>query len=85
MVIPVTNDRFTRVAAVETQPDDSARLEAREQRFQSLAGFKHVVAPLGTALTANQLTLLWRLAPEPTLCLDGDAAGRLVARRSTQR
>ena len=39
------------------------------------AGLAYVVAPLGTALTADQLGLLWRIAPEPTLCFDGDEAG----------
>lgn len=39
------------------------------------AGFENVVAPLGTALTENQLELLWRMAPEPMLCFDGDKAG----------
>lgn len=43
------------------------------------AGFTHAVAPLGTALTGDQLALLWRLAPEPVLCFDGDAAGRRAA------
>ncbi len=46
------------------------------------AGFHHVVAPLGTALTAEQLSLLWRMAPEPTLCFDGDAAGLKAAHRA---
>src|SRR5690606_15715184 len=36
------------------------------------AGFGHAVAPLGTALTERQLELLWRMAPEPVLCFDGD-------------
>ena len=43
------------------------------------AGFTNAVAPLGTALTEDQMGLLWRLAPEPVLCLDGDAAGRRAA------
>ncbi len=46
------------------------------------AGFPHVVAPLGTALTPEQLRLLWRLAPEPILCFDGDAAGQRAAARA---
>ena len=37
------------------------------------AGFGGAVAPLGTALTETQLRELWRLAPEPVLCFDGDA------------
>jgi DNA primase len=47
----------------------------------SEAGFPQTVAPLGTALTEDQLHLLWRMAPEPTLCFDGDAAGRRAAFR----
>ncbi len=39
------------------------------------AGFEHAVAPLGTALTEDQLQLLWRTAPEPILAFDGDEAG----------
>lgn len=46
------------------------------------AGFDHVVAPLGTALTENQLELLWRLAGEPVLCFDGDQAGLKAAWRA---
>jgi DNA primase len=46
------------------------------------AGFEYTVAPLGTALTEDQLRLLWRLAPEPVLCFDGDAAGRKAADRA---
>jgi DNA primase len=46
------------------------------------AGFHHVVAPLGTALTENQLELLWRMAPEPILCFDGDSAGMRAALRA---
>jgi DNA primase len=48
------------------------------------AGFEHVVAPLGTALTADQLRLMWRMVPEPVLCLDGDAAGLKAAYRSLE-
>ena len=45
------------------------------------AGFAHVVAPLGTALGERQIALLWRLAPEPILCFDGDSAGIRAAER----
>jgi DNA primase len=48
----------------------------------SRAGFAHCVAPLGTALTENQLGLLWRMASEPILCFDGDKAGRRAAFRA---
>jgi DNA primase len=46
------------------------------------AGVHNAVAPLGTALTDNQLALLWRLAAEPILCFDGDEAGRKAANRA---
>lgn len=39
------------------------------------AGLTHAVAPLGTALTEDQLALLWKMVAEPTLCFDGDSAG----------
>ncbi|MDG1999200.1 MAG: DNA primase [Amylibacter sp.] len=45
------------------------------------AGFNHAVAPLGTAITENQLQLLWRMSPEPMIALDGDKAGIRAARR----
>jgi len=48
----------------------------------SMAGFEHVVAPLGTALTGEQLQLMWRLAKEPILCFDGDEAGKKAAWRA---
>jgi len=43
------------------------------------AGFGGAVAPLGTALTEEQLAEIWRLSPEPTICFDADAAGRRAA------
>src|SRR5512132_782619 len=46
------------------------------------AGFGGAVAPLGTALTENQLALLWRMADEPILCFDGDRAGQKAAYRA---
>ncbi len=46
------------------------------------AGFTGAVAPLGTALTEEQLEELWRLSPAPVLCFDGDAAGARAAARS---
>ena len=47
-----------------------------------MAGFEATVAPLGTALTAEQLLLMWRMADEPILCFDGDDAGRRAAYRA---
>ncbi len=49
------------------------------------AGVAHAVAPLGTALTEDQIRLLWRIAPEPVVCFDGDAAGRRAALRAVER
>ena len=45
-------------------------------------GYPNVVAPLGTALTAEQCDLLWRMAGEPILCFDGDKAGQKAAFRA---
>ena len=47
----------------------------------SEAGFAATVAPLGTAITENQLQMLWRIAPEPIIALDGDTAGLRAAMR----
>jgi len=43
------------------------------------------VAAMGTALTEEQMALLWRHHPEPTLCFDGDRAGRQAASRAIDR
>jgi DNA primase len=47
------------------------------------AGFEGAVAPLGTALTEDQIGLLWRMAEEPILCFDGDKAGTRAAFRGS--
>ena len=39
-------------------------------------GYERVVAPLGTALTEDQIQSLWKLGAEPLLCFDGDEAGQ---------
>jgi len=49
------------------------------------AGVAEAVAPMGTALTEEQLTRLWRLCRAPVLMFDGDAAGRKAARRACER
>jgi DNA primase len=49
------------------------------------AGFGEAVAPLGTALTEQQITMLWRMVPKPLLCFDGDAPGQKAAFRGAQR
>ncbi|MGE0024789.1 MAG: DNA primase, partial [Hyphomicrobium sp.] len=62
-----------RVIAVEGYMDAISLAEA---------GFTETVAPLGTALTEDQLQLLWRLSAEPILCFDGDSAGKRAAFRA---
>ncbi len=47
----------------------------------SEAGFRAAVAPLGTAVTEDQLRLMWRISDEPVIALDGDAAGIRAALR----
>jgi DNA primase len=67
---------------------DKARIIAVEGYMDvislSQAGFAETVAPLGTALTEEQVKLLWRFAPEPVLCFDGDAAGQKAAFRAVE-
>lgn len=46
------------------------------------AGIENAVAPLGTALTENQMALLWKLTQQPVLCFDGDGAGIRAANRA---
>lgn len=46
------------------------------------AGVDNAVAPLGTALTENQLDLLWKMTSVPVLCFDGDGAGLRAASRA---
>jgi DNA primase len=43
------------------------------------------VAGMGTALTEEQMALMWRFHPEPTLCFDGDGAGQRAAARAIER
>jgi DNA primase len=62
-----------RIIAVEGYMDVIAMSEA---------GFREAVAPLGTALTEDQVQLLWRMSPDPILCFDGDAAGQKAAFRA---
>lgn len=53
------------------------------------AGFKGAVAPMGTALTEEQIASLWKMSTgsvkEPVLCFDGDTAGRRAAERARDR
>ena len=74
------------IAAARTAAHKGAPLIAVEGYVDVIAmvsaGFEATVAPLGTALTPGQLVRLWRMADEPTLCFDGDAAGRRAAYRA---
>lgn len=63
----------SRIVAVEGYMDVVALTEG---------GFPESVAPLGTALTPEQVGLLWRMTPEPILCFDGDSAGKKAAFRA---
>ena len=49
------------------------------------AGFTDAVAPLGTALTEQQIEMLWRMTEKPLLCFDGDSAGQKAALRAADR
>ena len=49
------------------------------------AGYRGAVAPLGTAVTEEQIGELWKMTNEPILCLDGDAAGKRAAVRAAER
>jgi len=49
------------------------------------AGFADAVAPMGTALTEQQIELLWRLTEKPIVCFDGDAAGQRAAMKAIAR
>ena len=49
------------------------------------SGFKTAVAPLGTALTHEQMSLLWRGTEDPILCFDGDTAGARAAHRAAEK
>ena len=69
---PIAHDK-NRVIVVEGYMDVVALHEG---------GFGEAVAPLGTALTEDQMTLLWRMSQEPTLCFDGDSAGKKAAYRA---
>ena len=69
---PLAHDR-NRMIAVEGYMDVVALTEG---------GFGEAVAPLGTALTEDQVKLMWRVVPEPILCFDGDSAGKKAAFRA---
>src|SRR6202140_50422 len=74
------------IAAARKAAHEGARVIAVEGYVDVIAmvmaGYEGTVAPLGTALTAEQLALMWRLNDEPVLCFDGDDAGRRAAYRA---
>jgi DNA primase len=74
------------IADARKAAHDGARVIAVEGYVDVIAmvtaGFEGTVAPLGTALTTDQLALMWRMADEPILCFDGDGAGRRAAYRA---
>lgn len=49
------------------------------------SGFRNAVAPMGTALTAEQINLLKRYSDEITVIFDGDEAGGKAAARSLEK
>jgi DNA primase len=73
-------------AAARQATHDGARLIVVEGYVDVIAmvtaGYPATVAPLGTALTEDQLALLWKMTDEPVLCFDGDGAGRRAAYRA---
>ncbi len=48
-------------------------------------GFKNVISNSGTALTENQINLIWKFFSDPIICLDGDKSGQLAATRIAER
>ena len=74
------------IATARKAAHDGGRVIAVEGYIDVIAmvtaGYEATVAPLGTALTADQLGLMWRMADEPMLCFDGDDAGRRAAYRA---
>ena len=78
-------DNLYNLAAARLPPINGAALVVVEGYVDVIAmvgaGFAAIAAPLGTALTENQLMLLWKMADEPILCFDGDKAGQKAAAR----
>jgi DNA primase len=76
------------IAAARQAAHDGAQIIVVEGYVDVIAmvtaGFAATVAPLGTALTEDQLALLWKMADEPVLCFDGDKAGLRAAYRAVE-
>ena len=53
------------------------------------AGVRSALAPMGTAVTEEQIVAMWEMIPDynkvPILCFDGDNAGRKAASRVAER
>jgi DNA primase len=79
-------DNLYNLATARTATHNGAPLVVVEGYVDVIAmvgvGFAGSVAPLGTALTENQLMLLWKMVDEPILCFDGDKAGQKAAWRA---
>jgi DNA primase len=79
-------DNLYNLAAARQAAHDGASIVVVEGYVDVIAmvgvGYPASVAPLGTALTENQLAALWKLADEPMLCFDGDRAGQKAAWRA---
>jgi DNA primase len=79
-------DNLYNVATARQAAHNGAALIVVEGYIDVIAmvtsGFAGSVAPLGTALTENQLALIWKMADEPILCFDGDRAGHKAAWRA---
>src|SRR6476659_6104856 len=81
-------DNLYNLAAARLATHNGAALVVVEGYVDVIAmvgsGFPASVAPLGTALTENQLVHLWKMADEPILCFDGDRAGQKAAWRAAE-
>ena len=79
-------DNLYNIATARQAAHEGAQVVVAEGYVDVIAlvttGFPGAVAPLGTALTENQLALLWKMADEPILCFDGDGAGQRAALRA---
>lgn len=49
------------------------------------AGFKNIVATLGTAMTESHLNLVWRYFNDPVVCFDGDRSGQNAAHKISEK
>ncbi|HET7886428.1 MAG TPA: DNA primase [Bradyrhizobium sp.] len=81
-------DNLYNIAAARQAAHDGSPIVVVEGYVDVIAmvgvGYPATVAPLGTALTENQLALLWKMADEPILCFDGDRAGQKAAWRAAE-